>query len=161
MAFWELFIEDLEKLTPNICSHVHAKGWIIPDDVSLAVFSFFFRCGQTTFRPHLTQSSSSTRKNRQRNIIWYNPPFSMNVATNVGRVFLKILDEEFTESHVFHKIFLPLNGVRNGSRRDKSMKTLPNGLSATTPSRVKLLAPLRPIKKGIPLDLSHPAVGQP
>ena len=58
-----------------------------------------------TFKPNLTQSSSSTRKNRQRNIIWYNPPLSMNVATNVGRAFLKILDEEFPESHVFHKIF--------------------------------------------------------
>ena len=37
-----------------------------------------------TFTPNLRQSSSSTRKNRQRNIIWYNPPFSKNVATNVG-----------------------------------------------------------------------------
>ena len=27
------------------------------------------------------------------------------MATNVGRTFLKILDEEFPESHVFHKIF--------------------------------------------------------
>ena len=58
-----------------------------------------------TFTPNLTQSSSSARKNRQRNIIWYNPPFSKNVATNVGRAFLKILDEEFPENHVFHKIF--------------------------------------------------------
>ena len=32
-------MEDLEKRSPNICSHVHAKGWIVPDDVSLAVFS--------------------------------------------------------------------------------------------------------------------------
>ena len=58
-----------------------------------------------TFTPNLTQSSSSARKNRQRNIIWYNPPFSKNVATNVGRAFFKILDEEFPENHVFHKIF--------------------------------------------------------
>ena len=27
------------------------------------------------------------------------------MATNVGRTFLKILDEEFPENHVFHKIF--------------------------------------------------------
>ena len=58
-----------------------------------------------TITPHLRQSSSSTRKNRQRNIIWYNPPFSKNVATNVGRAFLKIFDEEFPDNHVFHKIF--------------------------------------------------------
>ena len=58
-----------------------------------------------TFTPHITQSSNSTRRNRHRNIIWYNPPFSKNVATNVRRTFLKILDEEFPENHVFHKIF--------------------------------------------------------
>ena len=57
------------------------------------------------FTPSLTQSLNSTRRNRHRNIIWYNPPFSKNVATNVGRTFLKILDEEFPENHVFHKIF--------------------------------------------------------
>ena len=58
-----------------------------------------------TFTPHITQSSNSTRKNRHRSIIWYNPPFSTNVATKVGRTFHKILDEEFPENHVFHKIF--------------------------------------------------------
>ena len=42
-----------------------------------------------TFTPSLTQSSNSTRRNRHRNVIWYNPPFSKNVATNVGRTFLK------------------------------------------------------------------------
>ena len=52
-----------------------------------------------------TQSLSSTRRKRHRNVIWYNPPFSKNVATNVGRTFLKILDEELSENHVFHKIF--------------------------------------------------------
>ena len=58
-----------------------------------------------TFTPSVMQSLNSTRTNRRRNIIWYNPPFSKNVATNVGRTFLKILDEEFPENHVFHKIF--------------------------------------------------------
>ena len=48
---------------------------------------------------------SSSRKNRPRNVIWYNPPFSRNVATNVGRSFFKILDEEFPKNHILHKIF--------------------------------------------------------
>ena len=55
--------------------------------------------------PNISQPSTSTRKNRRKKIIWYNPPFSKNVARNVRRTFLKILDEEFPESHVFHKIF--------------------------------------------------------
>ena len=56
-------------------------------------------------RPHASQPPNSTRNNRHRDILWYNPPFSKNVATNVGRTFLKILDEEFPKDHVLHKIF--------------------------------------------------------
>ena len=43
--------------------------------------------------------------NRHRDIIWYNPPFSRNVATNVGRSFPKILNEESPKGHALHKIF--------------------------------------------------------
>ena len=49
--------------------------------------------------------STSQNKKRHRNVTWYNPPYSENVATNIGRMFLKILDEEFPENHVLHKIF--------------------------------------------------------
>ena len=30
---------------------------------------------------------------RKRKIIWYNPPFSKNVSTSVGKIFLKTLDQ--------------------------------------------------------------------
>ena len=59
-----------------------------------------------TFSPQTPiQPASPGRKNRKREIIWYNPPYSKNVATNVGRAFLKILDDEFPKEHVLHKIF--------------------------------------------------------
>ena len=29
----------------------------------------------------------------------YNPLFTKNVSTNIGRTFLKLLDAEFTEEH--------------------------------------------------------------
>ena len=44
-------------------------------------------------------------RSRKRNITWYNPPFSQNVATNIGMTFLKILDNEFPVGHILHKIF--------------------------------------------------------
>ena len=34
----------------------------------------------------------STNKNRKRKIIWFNPPYSSNVSTNIGKRFLKIVD---------------------------------------------------------------------
>ena len=42
---------------------------------------------------------------RQRNILWFNPPFSKNVATNVGKCFLSLIDKHFPKSNPLHKIF--------------------------------------------------------
>ena len=45
------------------------------------------------------------RRNRRRKIIWYNPPYSTSVKTNIGKEFLKLLRTHFHSLHVFHKIF--------------------------------------------------------
>ena len=52
--------------------------------------------------PHVTQQP---RRNRQRNIIWFNPPFSKNVKTNIARSFLKLIDTHFPIGNKLHKIF--------------------------------------------------------
>ena len=38
---------------------------------------------------------NSRRKNRQRKILWFNPPYSKNVKTKVAEEFLKLLDRHF------------------------------------------------------------------
>ena len=45
------------------------------------------------------------RKNRPRNIIWFVPPFSRNVATNVARTFLDLVKKHFPPSGEFRKLF--------------------------------------------------------
>lgn len=45
------------------------------------------------------------RHNRSRNIIWFNPPFSMNVKTNIGQSFLNLVKKHFPPESVLHKIF--------------------------------------------------------
>ena len=50
-------------------------------------------------------TAPSKRKNRQRNILWYNPPFSKNVSTNIGHRFLALVDKHFPKDHILHKIF--------------------------------------------------------
>ena len=57
------------------------------------------------FKPPLNTYPAKLRRSRARNIIWYNPPYSRNVSTNIGREFFKILDEEFPNDHPLHKIF--------------------------------------------------------
>ena len=51
--------------------------------------------------------SSRRRKNRSRNIIWYNRPFSRNIKTNVAKHFFKLLNKHFRKNHeyeIFNKI---------------------------------------------------------
>ena len=43
--------------------------------------------------------------NRHRNIIWFNPPFSKTVSTNVAKNFLQLIDKHFPRTHKMHKIF--------------------------------------------------------
>ena len=44
-------------------------------------------------------------KNRPRNITWFNPPYSQNVETKVGKCFLQLVDKHFPKSNPLHKIF--------------------------------------------------------
>ena len=49
--------------------------------------------------------SNNGRRNRRRNIIWFNPPFSKGVETNVAKEFLHMVDKHFPRSHRLHSIF--------------------------------------------------------
>ena len=49
--------------------------------------------------------NTSTRRNRQRHVIWFNPPYSKNVKTNIARDFLRLLDKHFPPSHKLNNIF--------------------------------------------------------
>ena len=54
------------------------------------------------YMPHVTHQS---RRNRQRNIICFNPPFSKNIKTNIARNFLNLVGTHFPAGHKLHKIF--------------------------------------------------------
>ena len=42
---------------------------------------------------------------RERQIIWFNPPYSKNVTTKVGKFFLSLIDKHFPPHHKLHKLF--------------------------------------------------------
>ena len=44
---------------------------------------------------HANSSTQRTHRSRKRNIIWFNPPFSKNVKTNVGKIFLGLIKKHF------------------------------------------------------------------
>ena len=46
-----------------------------------------------------------TKRKRQRNILWFNPPYSKTVKTKIGKFFLQLIKKNFPKEHKFHKIF--------------------------------------------------------
>ena len=52
-----------------------------------------------------TTTTTQSRKNRKRKIIWFNPPLSKTVKTNVGSKFLQLVAKHFPKENPLHKIF--------------------------------------------------------
>ena len=44
------------------------------------------------------------RRQRSRKVVYYNPPYSQNVLTNIGKEFFKLIDQHFPVGHILHPI---------------------------------------------------------
>ena len=44
------------------------------------------------------------KKNRKRKLIWFNPPFSRNVKTNIGKIFINLVKKHFETKNPLSKI---------------------------------------------------------
>ena len=49
-------------------------------------------------------ANQQNRRQRNRKILWYNPPFDLQVKSYVGKIFLQLLDKHFPYHHRLHKI---------------------------------------------------------
>ena len=64
------------------------------------------------FQPLTENKDRSRNKNRGWKIVWwFNPQYSCNVATNIGKKFLLLLDKHFPKVHKWSKVF-NLNNVK-------------------------------------------------
>lgn len=61
--------------------------------------------GDLHFTEHSPHAQKKPTRKRCRNILWFNPPFSKNVRTNVGRRFLQLVCKHFPKSSRLSKIF--------------------------------------------------------
>ena len=73
----------------------------------------------------------SCRK-RQRKIVWYNPPYSKNVKTNIGAKFLRLIEKHFPQGHKLHNII-------NRNTVKVSYRCLPNLSSIISSHNAKIL----------------------
>ena len=51
------------------------------------------------------ESPVHSSRRRSRNIIWYNPPYSLNVQTNIAKKFLQLVSRHFPKGHKLNKLF--------------------------------------------------------
>ena len=55
---------------------------------------------------YIENNTNTKRAKREREIIWYNPPFSKNVKTKIGYHFINLIDKHFgNKDNVLNKIF--------------------------------------------------------
>ena len=51
------------------------------------------------------ENNKNIGKNRKRNIIWFNPPYSKSLQINIGKYFFRLLNKYFPPGRTFYKIF--------------------------------------------------------
>ena len=104
----------------------NAKGYY---EVALKKSGFETKLNYTP--PQLDKQN--TRRNRKRNIIWFNPPYSKNVKTKVAEKFLKLIKRHFPQRHKFHKLF-------NKNNVKVSYSSMPNVKSIINTHNRKVLS---------------------
>ena len=72
---------------------------------------------------------------RKRKIIWFSPPYSKNVKTNVGKIFLSLVKKHFPAHHKLHKLFNRNNIKVSYSCMDSIEKVINDHNSAILRSR--------------------------
>ena len=77
-------------------------------------------------------TTTQTTRRRSRNIIWYNPPYSINVQTNIAKKFLYLITKHFPKEHKLYKAF-------NRNNIKVSYSCLPNVASIIHAHNKKIL----------------------
>ena len=72
------------------------------------------------------------KRKHNRNPNYYSPPFSLNVKTNIGAAFLKLIDKHFHDVHQLHKFF-------KHSKIKVSYCTMPNMMKHINKHNAKIL----------------------
>ena len=57
------------------------------------------------YKSERNERRNKKRRNHQRNITWFNPPFSKNVPTNVAGKFFHLIDKHFPKGSPLNKVF--------------------------------------------------------
>ena len=89
------------------------------------------------FDPNARDSNKKKQRDHSRNIIWFNPPYSSAIRSNIGKEFLNLVSKCFPPGHPLRKIF-NRNSVKVSYSGTPSIEKI---ISSTNK---KILAPPKP-----------------
>ena len=107
-----LYINKLSNHPPNILKELPSMIEKRISELSCDV-NEFEKCkplyeealARSGFHCALKYNQPTVRRNRPRNIMWYNPPYNASVKTNIGKNFIVLLGKHFPVHHKFRKLF--------------------------------------------------------
>ena len=91
------------------------------------MYIYVYICITLKFEP-----PAKKKRCRNRRILWFNPPYSLNVKTHIGAKFLSLLDKHFPPGH-------PLHHLLNRNTVKVSYKCLPNMASIISKNNSNIL----------------------
>ena len=104
------------------------------------IFNILKGSGCKSVDPKYAKATEKRYYNRNRNIIWFNPPFNKDVSTNVAKTFLDLLDKHFPKSTKLHKIF-NRNNVKVSYSCTESMKSIINSHNKKVTTQNTVITP--------------------
>ena len=63
-------------------------------------------------REEVDKHGKEEKKRRERKIIWFNPPYSNNVKSNVAKQFLKLVRQHFSKGHKLNETFNKITKIK-------------------------------------------------
>ncbi len=91
--------DAINKRLSNIASDAQSFNSVAPP------YQEALRKSGYEYKLHYNLQLPKLKRHRNRNTIWFNPPYSANVATDIGHIFLQSVDECFLPSHPLYEIF--------------------------------------------------------
>ena len=81
-----------------------------------------------------SEENGAGKRKRRRKIIWFNPPYSKSVKTNVAARFISLIGKHFPRNHKLHKIF-------NKNTLKPSYSCMPNMASIINGHNKQIISP--------------------
>ena len=99
-------LKQLPKSIEKQLSYLSSSKEIF-EETAQCYEQYFSNCGYKKKLNYCdpTPPNLITKRKRQRNILWFNPPYSKTVKTKIGQFFLQLIKKHFQNKHKFHKIF--------------------------------------------------------